>query len=125
MAKPELALNQSTPTLRSYGLGFLLSVVLTLIPFYLIGQDLLNGWTAIWVLFGFATVQLAVQVILFLHLGQEPKPRWKNITFWFAVFVVLVLVVGSLWIMSNLDYRTMTPSQTDEYIFEKEAIYKE
>lgn len=109
----------------SYTVGFLMSVVLTVIPFYLVVNEVFRDWTLIFVLLGFATVQLAVQLILFLHLGNEPKPRWNSVAFWFAAFIVLVLVIGSLWIMSNLDYHTMTPTETNQYIIEEEAIYRE
>ncbi len=52
---------------------------------------------------GLAVAQLFVQLIYFLHLGQEKKPRWNVITFAFAAFIVLVLVGGTVWIMYHLD----------------------
>jgi cytochrome o ubiquinol oxidase operon protein cyoD len=58
-------------------------------------------------LIGLAIVQAIVQAILFLHVGQEDKPRWETISFCFMVMCVLIIVIGSLWIMHDLDERVM------------------
>ena len=42
--------------------------------------------------------------------------------FGFTTLIVAILVFGSLWIMSNLDYHMMSPEDTDAYIQDKEAI---
>ncbi len=51
-----------------------------------------------------AFVQAAVQLIFFLHVGQEKKPRWNLLFFGFMAMVVFLVVVCSLWIMYNLNY---------------------
>jgi cytochrome o ubiquinol oxidase operon protein cyoD len=69
-----------------------------------------------------AVIQLVVQLVFFLHLGQGN--RWKTITFVFAGLVVLIVVVGSIWIMHNLDYNMMhmSPDQMVQYMKENEGI---
>lgn len=57
---------------------------------------------------GLAAAQALLQLLLFLHLGLEENPRWNLIMFFFMVFVIVILVGGSLWIMANLDYNTMS-----------------
>jgi cytochrome o ubiquinol oxidase operon protein cyoD len=116
--------NEETPrgSLQSYAWGFIYSIVLTAIPFLIVIKEQLTGWALTYTLLGFAVVQLLVQLVLFLHLGQESKPRWNTIAFLFAALVVLIVVIGSLWIMANLDYNVMTPAETDQYISEEELI---
>lgn len=109
-------------TTKSYVVGFILSVVLTLIAFYVVAnQSLGSSGLRLLVLF-LAVVQLFVQVAFFLHLGKESKPRWNLIVFGFAVMVVFIVVVGSLWIMNNLDYHHETPQQTNRTIIEDEGF---
>ena len=60
---------------------------------------------------------------LFLHLGQEDKPRYQLTAFNFMVLVVLILVFGSIWIMQNLDYHHADHiQQSDSYIIKDEGI---
>jgi cytochrome o ubiquinol oxidase operon protein cyoD len=54
-----------------------------------------------------AVMQLLVQLVFFLHLGGESKPRWNLMAFMFTLLVVAILVAGTLWIMYNLDYNMM------------------
>jgi len=91
-------------TLSSYLAGFILSVLLTITPFMVVVNHLMDGWMLIFTLVGFAISQLIVQLIFFLHLGRESKPRWNILVFLFALIVIVIVVVGSLWIMKNLDY---------------------
>lgn len=108
--------------LGSYILGFILSIILTLIPFGLLmlyqipGQMLLSlpMLTAIFIVAAIA--QLLVQLFFFLHLGRESKPRWNAVSAAFALFIVIVVVGGSLWIMSNLQHTDVSDVYTDGII---------
>jgi cytochrome o ubiquinol oxidase subunit IV len=108
-------------SVTSYSTGFMLSIILTLIPFYVVANRIVNGWALVFVLMAFASMQLLVQVVFFLHLGRESKPRWNVKAFLFMLLIIVLLVVGSLWIMHNLHYN-MTPHEVEEFIFEEEAI---
>lgn len=92
----------------TYVTGFVLSIVLTFIPYALIVNQTLTGWTVVLVIMAFAVAQLIVQLVFFLHLGRESGPKWNTMAFYFMVMVVLVVVGGSLWIMKNLDYNMDT-----------------
>lgn len=107
---------------RSYIIGYILSLVCTIIPFLLVVNDAVKGWSLALVLAGFAIAQLFVQLVFFLHLGRESKPRWNLLVLLFAVLVVVILVFGSLWIMKNLNYHNMTPQDTDNYLLNEEGI---
>lgn len=108
-------------SVASYTIGFILSLVFTIIPYYIVTETTVGGWLLLAILMGFAVAQLLVQVIFFLHLGRESKPRWNLLAFLFMLLVVVIIVIGSLWIMDNLHYNMM-PTEVEEYIFDKEAI---
>ena len=103
-------------TFRTYTIGFILSIYLTLVAYYMTVHHTLPRGTLIASLAMMAVVQLAVQLLFFLHLGQENKPRWNLITFSFALLVVVVVVFGSLWIMNNLDYNMHSTKDINKYL---------
>jgi cytochrome o ubiquinol oxidase operon protein cyoD len=102
-------------TLRTYVTGFIASIALTLAAYLLVTRRALSRRTLIAAVIGLALAQFLVQLLFFLHLGRETKPRWKLMVALFMVMVVLILVFGSLWIMTNLNYR-MTPDQINKYM---------
>lgn len=112
--------NQAHPrdehgTLASYVFGFVSSVVLTLAAYVAVTNQLLSGEFVRILIVVFALTQFIVQVVFFLHLGHETKPRWKLLVFCGMLLVVGILVGGSLWIMGNLNYH-MTPTQVQNYM---------
>lgn len=113
-------------SLRSYIIGFALSIILTLAAYILVVNEVLTDNILIGGLVALAIVQLFVQLIFFLHLGEEAKPRWRFLIFLFTSLVVLIVVLGSIWVMSHLDYHhnMMPPSEKDSQIFEEEGIYR-
>lgn len=114
-------------SLRSYIAGFVLSVTFTLAAFALVELHIhaqnhaASNNPLIAVIIGLALIQFFIQLYFFLHLGKETRPRWKLLTFAFMVGVVLILVIGSLWIMSNLNYR-MTPDQMNKYLQSQDGL---
>lgn len=106
-----------------YVSGFILSLVLTLMAFWLVFQAIdgdgsrLPVGTITMMLVGLAVVQLLIQLFFFLHLGHEAKPKWNLTIFLFMLIVLGILVFGSLWIMDNLNYN-MTPQEMHDYMKE-------
>ncbi len=111
---------KSDVSIRSYLAGFILSVILTLAAFGVVGYQLLGGWQLVATLVTLALFQLIVQLIFFLHIGREKSPRWNLLLFVFMVIVVAIIVAGSIWIMNNLNYN-MTPEEMDTYMLEQNA----
>lgn len=70
-----------------------------------------TAFTAITIL---AVAQLLVQLVFFLHMGKESKPRWNAIVFSFMLLVVGIIVIGSIWVMNNLHYNMMPSYEMDE-----------
>ncbi len=107
----------------SYIIGFALSIILTLVAFLLVHIHVAHHHTyppdsfMMIILPVLAVIQLFVQLIFFLHLSRESKPRWNALALSFAITVIVILVIGSLWIMSNLNYRMMySPTQINQYL---------
>lgn len=102
-----LHLDTAHGTVRSYIIGFILSIVLTIIPFMIVAQQWLTGSVLYLTIVVLALLQLFVQLVFFLHLNLREEGRWNLLAFAFTAIVVIILVVGTLWIMYNLDYYMM------------------
>lgn len=109
--------NTDQGTLKSYVTGFVLSILFTVAAYLAVVHHnyYSNHHAIVAIIIALALAQFMVQLLFFLHLGRETKPRWKLFVFVFMVTVVLILVFGSLWIMNNLSYR-MTPQQINTYM---------
>lgn len=106
---------------RSYLIGFVFSLLLTLGAYYaVVHRDLLGEILSVWgltlLLAGFAVLQAVFQLICFLNLGHEHRPRWNLMAFGFMVLVISILVGGSLWIMQNLSERTMQMPHMENHV---------
>ncbi len=108
-------------TLLSYIVGFVLSLLFTGSAYYLVVSKSVSGTTLLAMILGFAVLQMAVQIFFFLHLGRGPKPLY-NVTFFIGtVGIILVVVVGSIFIMNNLRYN-MAPADVTKKLAQDEAI---
>ncbi len=94
-------------SLKSYLTGFVLSIALTLLSYWLVTRQVLSGSKLFIAISTLASYQAITQLLLFLHLGQEEKPRWNLIVFIYMVIVLATILFGSLWVMNHLDYRMM------------------
>lgn len=94
-------------SLKPSFLGFILSLLLTVAVFRIVFNNHLSDWALTWTIFGFGTLQAMIQLIFFLHLGLESKPRWNTMSFLFMVLVMFIVIGGSMWIMYNLNYNVM------------------
>lgn len=107
--------------LRLYVTGFVLSISLTLAAYLMVVNQTLSKWQLVFAIATLAFIQFLVQLVFFLHLGRELKPRWKLGVFLFMVLIVLIVVIGSLWIMDNLNYRMMSPEMINEYMTKQDG----
>jgi cytochrome o ubiquinol oxidase operon protein cyoD len=108
-------------SVQSYSIGFLLSIICTIAAYELVVHHVLSGWSLIAAICLLAIVQLLVQLLFFLHLNKGSKPRWNLIVFSFMLILVGILVIGSLWIMANLNYN-MDPAQQEQFIIKDEGV---
>ena len=94
-------------TYRSYLIGFVLSVLLTAIPFAVVMTGALPNWAAIAVVVGFAVVQIVVQMIYFLHMSPKSEGGWNLLALLFTLIIVVIVLSGSLWVMHHLNSNMM------------------
>jgi cytochrome o ubiquinol oxidase operon protein cyoD len=108
-------------TTKSYVIGFVLSLIFTIIPYHLVVNKVLTGNTLLITILGIAVLQMFIQIFFFLHLGRGPKPFY-NVVFFFATAGIIVLVIGaSLFIMNNL-YDNMSPQEVVRKQAQEEGI---
>ena len=117
----EPAKNRDVGTPGAYVSGFVLSIAFTLEAYYLVAHRALSKWSLAAAIAGLAIVQFLVQLVFFLHLGRELRPRWKLVALLFMLGVVMIIVFGSLWIMNNLNYH-MTPQQMNQYLNSQDSL---
>ncbi|MGA9479931.1 MAG: cytochrome o ubiquinol oxidase subunit IV [Desulfobacterales bacterium] len=94
-------------SLKSYGAGFILSIVLTIIPFALIMSGALFHSYVLFGIFAAAAVQIAVHLHYFLHLDTSSAMRWNVLALVFALLIMTLFIGGTIWIMYHLKYRMM------------------
>ena len=98
-------------SLRGYLIGFVLAAGLTVVSFYITRSTLV--WTpsipiALSVL---AVAQMGVHLVFFLHMTSGPDNINNLMALAFGLLIVLLLVFGSLWIMSHLNHQMMPMEQ--------------
>jgi len=92
---------------RSYMIGFVLAAVLTAVPFGLVMSGSLPNGTAGPVCMVFAAVQVVVHLIYFLHMNSKSSRSWNGAAFVFTLIILLILMVGTLWVMHNMNLNMM------------------
>lgn len=102
-------------TLASYTTGFVLSIIFTVWAYLSVIRHVFSAKLLVVWLLVLAVVQFVVQLLFFLHIGKESKPRWRRLTLVLMLVFVLIVVLGSIWIMYNLNVR-MTPAQVNQYM---------
>jgi len=94
-------------TVKKYVTGFVLSLVLTCASFFSVAYRLFPPMPLLFTILALALVQTVIQLVLFLHLGEETKPHRNLLTFLFMLSILIIVVWGSIWIMDHLDYNMM------------------
>ena len=89
-------------TLKDYAIGFILSVILTAAAFGVVMTHAMAPEATVFTIAGLAAVQVMVHLVCFLHLSTASAQRWNITAMAFAIVVVVILIVGSLWIMHNM-----------------------
>lgn len=95
--------------LQSNAVGFFLSVLLTTAAFALVikGQGLLPRGGIIAGMTVAAVIQILVQLRCFLHMDGTSTASWNGMALIFTILIMALFVVGTLWIMTDLNFRMM------------------
>ena len=95
-------------SMKSYLTGFLLSAVLTAVPFWLVMTGALaNPGLTAGIVIACAVVQIVVHSICFLHVDTRSEGGWTLMTFVFTAVIVAITIGGSVWIMYHLNTNMM------------------
>lgn len=95
-------------TFKSYMIGFVLSVILTAIPFWLVMAGVFENkavTAALIMIFG--VIQIVVHMIFFLHMNSRSEGGWTLLALIFTILLVVIALSGSLWVMHHLNTNMM------------------
>ena len=95
-------------TLDVYVAGTIICVFLTIVPFMAVMWRFLSEATTIGLVVACMFAQFIVQLVCFLRMNYHTEQARVNVqSFAFTLFMLFVVVAGSIWIMSSLQYNMM------------------
>ncbi|CAN5226233.1 cytochrome o ubiquinol oxidase subunit IV [soil metagenome] len=97
-------------TRRDYVVGFVLAVILTAIPFWLVMSGSGSKQFTSLLVMAFALVQIVVHMVYFLHMNSKSESGWTMMAMIFTVVIIGIALSGSLWVMFHLTTNMMPMS---------------
>lgn len=94
-------------SLKSYSVGLVLSLVLTLASFGAVMLDVLPRSMRLPAIVLLCVAQLVVQLVYFLHMGTSKDQRSNTGIFICTALLIAIVVAGSLWVMHNANANMM------------------
>ena len=95
-------------SVRSYMTGFVLSVILTAIPFAVVmGGGFESRLLTMAVVVGMAVVQIVVHMVYFLHMNTRSDEGWTMMALIFTLIILVVVLAGSIWVMYHMNTNMM------------------
>ncbi len=96
---------------RDYMTGFVLSVILTAIPFWRVMSGVIeNRIVTAALVMAIGAVQIVVHMIYFLHMNSRSEGGWTMLALIFTIIIVVIALSGSLWVMHHLNANMMPMS---------------
>jgi cytochrome o ubiquinol oxidase operon protein cyoD len=93
-----------------YTIGLVVALILTATSFWVANTSLLwQGGVGLG-LAVLAIAQMGVHLVFFLHLTTGPDSTNNILALAFGLLIVLVVVAGSLWIVTDLNQNMLMPS---------------
>jgi cytochrome o ubiquinol oxidase operon protein cyoD len=109
---PGVEQRESTANFLSYTVGLGLAVAATIGSFVVSQTDLLWAPGIPVGLIVLAFAQIGVHLVFFLHLGSGPDNTNNILALAFGLLIVFLVIVGSCWIIANLNDNMMAmPAQ--------------
>jgi cytochrome o ubiquinol oxidase operon protein cyoD len=96
---------------RSYLIGLGYALILTIGSFWAASTDLIFPPGVPLLLGVLAIAQMGVHLVFFLHISSAPDQTNNFLALAFGIFVVALIVFGSLIIMTNLNHNMMMPME--------------
>jgi cytochrome o ubiquinol oxidase operon protein cyoD len=98
---------QGHGSFQGYLVGYVASVLLTFGSFVAVQSSALTPSSVTAAVTVLAIAQMLVHLIFFLHINTSPNQRTNILAFAVTMFIVIVIVAGSLWIMAHLESNMM------------------
>lgn len=95
----------------SYLTGFVLALALTATSFWLASGHMLTPASLVAALVVLAIGQMLVHLIFFLHITTAPAQKTNILALLVTLLIISLMVIGSLWIMSQLNEHMMPMDQ--------------
>ena len=102
--------HNSHGSLKSYIIGFALSLILTVLSFGCVMSGAVPQHLVVPGIVVFCVIQLLVQLVFFLHMGTAPEQRDNLSIGVFSLLIIAIVVVGSIWVMHNMNTHMMHPA---------------
>jgi cytochrome o ubiquinol oxidase operon protein cyoD len=100
-------------SLKDYSIGFILAVILTAIPFWLVMTHQLAPGTTKFVIVGFAAVQFVVHMVYFLHMNSKSEGGWNMMAMILTIILLFIVLSGSIWVMYHMNANMMPHLSND------------
>ena len=99
------------PSIASYLVGYALAIGLSVVSFYLTRSTLVWAPSIPIALSVLAIAQMGVHLVFFLHITSGSDSVNNLMALAFGLLIVMLLVFGSLWIMTHLNHNMMPMDQ--------------
>ncbi|AZY48323.1 cytochrome o ubiquinol oxidase subunit IV [Bordetella avium] len=96
-------------SLKSYIIGFILSIILTLGSFWLVMNGTFSRPLVLGGILVLCVVQLLVQLVFFMHMGTAKSEQDNLSAFLFTVMIIAIIVGGSIWVLHNMNANMLHP----------------
>lgn len=104
-------------SLKSYLIGFVLSVILTVIPFWVVmGEPLDSKGIAVAIIFILGGAQMLVHIHYFLHVSLKAEEGWQAMSMGLTILLLVIVLSGSIWVMFNLQENMMPAHEQIERV---------
>jgi cytochrome o ubiquinol oxidase operon protein cyoD len=91
---------EHTGSIKAYVTGFVLSIILTIIPLVLVLNHLLPKTALMISILVAAVLQFVIQLFFFMHIRDGEGPRYNAAALILGIVFVITIVLGAIWIMS-------------------------
>jgi cytochrome o ubiquinol oxidase operon protein cyoD len=94
--------------IRGYVVGLVLATLLTIGSFWIGSGGIVWGPGIPVALVALAIAQMGIHIIFFLHISTGPDNTNNVLALAFGVLIVFLVLVGTLWIMANLQHNMLS-----------------
>ena len=97
--------------IRGYLIGLGLATLITIVAFFVSGTSLVWQPSIPIALVVLAIAQMGVHLVFFLHITTGAESLNNVLALMFGLLIVILLIVGTLWIMTHLNHNMMPMDQ--------------